>query len=147
MTIPLSIILSLLALGWLTYIQVRKVLDRTSAAPSLEAPVAAHRMVRVWINDKCAYHQKGWWYECSCGQKLPDSGVSTRYLGSEAGAINSYKAHAARHKGLAIMATTENPFEKKYTDEVAAYQEYVSKCFCKDTNDDLLVLKNRHLDK
>jgi hypothetical protein len=144
--IPLSLILSFIALGWLSVATFRKMFSARTAPTAID-PTPAHRMVRVWVNNNPAYYsQRGWWYECSCGRVQPGQGVNARYMGSEGEAIKGFKAHAALYL-TPIEAPVDNPFEKLYNDEVAAFQEYVSKCFCKDTNDDLLVLKHRHLDK
>jgi hypothetical protein len=135
-----NIILTAVGLGWIEYRARRNV----ATVPAITSPVNPHRLVKIWDNRSCDHNRQGWWFECSCGLKRQASDVTKIYLGSEKGAMDTYKSHAALYKGLAISEPAINPFEKKYNDEVAAFKEYRDKCFCKDTNDDLLLLKHRH---
>lgn len=136
----INLIVSLGAVGWFAS-RGRQAVSRTGQA-ALPAP-DAHRLVKVWDNRSCEYRRTGWWFECTCGMKKPTTDMTVGTYGTEAGAIRSFKNHADLHKGLQIEQA--NPFEKKYNDEVEAFKEFRDKCFCKETNDDLIVLNHRHL--
>lgn len=106
-----------------------------------------HQLVKTWDNRhwETSRDQLGWWFHCSCGLKAPGSNVGPRSYGTESGAIHQYKSHAKLH--LDLNQSQPNPFEEKYKELLKDFQEYQEKCFCKDTNDDLILLKHKHLDK
>lgn len=159
----LSVILSLLALGWLTYNQVRKIYDQrhsaVTAAPPVKAvsapTVSGHRLVKTYVSTNSDGDPwiRGWRFLCSCGVKGPAAGLEQQIngmggkLGSESSAIDKFKLHRDRYLEVNGNDQGEHEDTAKLRELKAEFAEYVSKCFCKDTNDDLLLLKHRHLDK
>jgi hypothetical protein len=137
--------------GWLTLVLVIMTLisvNGKKAAPppkSIEAPpvktvivngaLGEHVLKRTWIGE--GHHAvKGWRWQCTCGTiGVAGNADRDKSLGSEDNAINRFKAHAQgfREANKDIMQERYNLLQKEFDD-------YISKCYCKDSNNDLIVL-------
>lgn len=147
MEIPLSLIISVVCLVWLTVSTIRKnnrqALPQTPATPALPAATSPeHTLVKAWDNQSynIPFADRGWWYHCSCGLKRVASDLSSTYTGSEAGAIRAWKKHSALYAELSHeTAATES------LSAIKAEREYIEKyrelCYCKSANDDLILLE------
>jgi hypothetical protein len=83
--------------------------------------------------------KKGWWWKCSCGAEHPGAGTGSVSYGSEANALQTFKNHARLYDEFAVEQT--NPLEAELTKVKKDFAEYREKCYCKDANDDLLIMK------
>lgn len=113
-------------------------------APAIE-PVATpgHTLTKTWMEaypDDKAY--AGWRWKCSCGVRGAATNCSKSSLGSETNAIARFKEHAQGYREVNFDAQ-----KTEYAKLEAEYKEYRGKCYCKDSNDDLILLNHRHLDK
>lgn len=123
----------------LTGVRVRNV------APPEQSPVIAgvsshtHNLIKVWRREDVSHDSKGWWFQCSCGQISPGTRVGGNSYGSEANAIETFKVHVSLYKGLGL--TQNNPAVTELNKVKKDYTEYRSKCYCKDANDDLILMK------
>jgi hypothetical protein len=106
---------------------------------ALPSSISGHTLVRVWKKLDGEYDKLGWWWECSCGAKHPGSEVSSRYYGNESNALDTFKSHAKLYVEFAVEQS--NPLEKELNKVKEDYAEYREKCYCKDANDDLLLMK------
>lgn len=125
-------------------------------AKAVSAPtVAAHRLVKTYVSYQSSDGDPwidGWRFLCSCGVKGPATGLVQQMngkggkLGNESGAIDKFMMH--RDKYLEANGSDEQEHEDtiKLRKLETEFAEWRKACFCKDTNDDLLVLKHRHLD-
>lgn len=135
----------LLTMQFLMLYIVWKTRTTRPALPALDKPISAapalsgHTLIRVWKKTEGEYGKRGWWYECSCGATHPGKGVSSSSYGSEANALETFKTHANLYVQFAVEQA--NPLEKELERVKEHYTQYRDKCYCKDANDDLLLMK------
>jgi hypothetical protein len=116
--------------------------------------VTAHRLVKTYIARGADgdHWIDGWRFLCSCGAKgCADGLVQSKpgiagKMGNEISAIAKFK----KHRDAYLDANGDDHVEhedtvklRKLEEEFAQWREA---CYCKDTNDDLILLKHRHLD-
>lgn len=111
----------------------------------------SHRLVKTYLatNDDWV---DGWRFLCSCGAKGTASNTKPATYsvrgsyGSEASAVEKFKAHRDN------FLDANGGDEQDHEDTVALrkleaeFAEWRKACYCMDTNDDLILLKHRHLD-
>lgn len=111
---------------------------------ALEVWVEDHRLVRTW---KATVQENrpgiaAWAWKCSCGV-TGSAGDAKEFtsLGSEANAIERFKSHAKgyREANKGVI----NPLATKLDKVEADFAEYRQKCYCKTTNDDLILLERK----
>lgn len=112
--------------------------------PSIEpAATPGHTLIKTWMESNpydSAY--AGWRWKCSCGTQGAATNCNKTSLGSETNAIARFKEHAQGYQSVNFDAQ-----KSEYAKLNAEYKEYREKCYCKDSNDDLILLTHRHLDK
>jgi hypothetical protein len=109
-----------------------------------------HRLVKTYISDTDNWI-KGWRFLCSCGARgcssnlVQATAIKSGSMGSEASAIEKFKVHRDNFIGVNGDEQEHEDTAKlrKLEEEFALWRKL---CYCKDTNDDLLLLKHRHLD-
>lgn len=116
-----------------------KILNVRKSEPTL-APAQSsistpdHYLKRTWIgSDPHGMTHHGWRWECSCGVK-GTGGADASKIGSEEIAINRFKMHAKLYREVNGAGDTELDKLRK------EFAEYKEKCYCKDTNDDLILM-------
>jgi hypothetical protein len=124
-------------------VTVPRQVSSASAKLSIESPaLSGHTLIRVWNRDDVSHRKRGWWYECSCGRQQPGSAVDEWTRGSEADALKTFKKHAGLYQEFTIEAV--NPLKVELEKERKTFAEYRKKCYCKETNDDLILMKGEH---
>ena len=121
-------------------------------APKPLALTSGHRLVRTYVSQTDQW-VAGWRFECSCGAKGTAANTVAKNpdgrggkLGTESSAVDKFKIHRDN------FISANGPDEQEHEDTVKLrklekeFEEWRTACFCKDTNDDLIVLKHRHLD-
>lgn len=124
---------------------------KTQNSIAAPAKASAHRLVKTYIGSGDSWIE-GWRFLCSCGAKGCASNMEAATyskngkLGSEASAIAKFKIHRDAY----IDANGDDDSEHEDTVKLRKLEEefalWRKLCYCKDTNDDLLLLKHRHLD-
>lgn len=108
----------------------------------MDTPKTAHRLTRTWIvSTRDGNIPAGWRWRCHCGVW----GVATNayqtptdaHLGSEAAAIEGYKVHAKSYHEVSV-----DRYKEQFEAVTAEFAEYRQKCYCKESNDDLLKWRN-----
>lgn len=157
MDIPVSLIISLACLIWLTVSTVRS--KRQPALPQAPAPAPitarpqTHRLLRTYISrgEPDDPWIDGWRFRCSCGATGVSEGLvqakngTGGMMGTEIGAIEKFKIHRDAYIDV-NGADEEHPDTIKLQKLEAEFEQWRKACYCKDTNDDLLLLNHRHLD-
>lgn len=111
--------------------------------PSSSTP--GHTLARTWMEpDPSDSAWAGWRWKCSCGTQGAATNCSKTSLGSEINAIDRYKDHSKAYASVNFDA--QQTEIDRITEE---YKSYHDKCFCKHTNEDLMVLtqSSRYLTK
>lgn len=111
------------------------------------APKADHTLVRTWIaSTKDGRIDAGWRWRCSCGvwglasgaySTLQANGFVKYGLGTEKQAIAGFKDHADLYK-----EANSDYYKGLYEREQAEFAQYRDKCYCKETNSDLIKWKD-----
>lgn len=102
-------------------------------AYELEAP-KAHRLVRTWMEpDPIDGGLPGWRFLCSCGTQGMATNIKDRVLGSEENVVKQFSGHAAL-----FASVNEDGWKRRYETLKAQFDWYIEKCYCKDTNNDLI---------
>lgn len=109
----------------------------TSSPPLSLTALPTHSLVRVWDNRSCERERQGFWFECTCGMKRAADGTTDTSFGSEANAIKSFKNHALLHKDV----VTNDVWQEKYNELKAHFEKFKESCYCKESNDDLIMLE------
>lgn len=109
--------------------------DTPSAAPQ------AHALVRTWIGeDPAGLSVDGWRWKCSCGSEgVAGDATNRASLGTEDNAIQRYKSHAKN-----FTDANRNVWKELYLKKEAEFAEYRNKCYCKETNNDLILMEHVH---
>lgn len=140
----------------------RKLNKLTQPAVTAPAPakavttpkVAGHRLIKTYVarGNNGDHWIDGWRFLCSCGAKGASQGLKASTtttngsMGSESGAVDKFRIH--RDLYLSVNGTDD----AEHRDTIALrkleteFAEWRKACYCKDTNDDLILLKHRHLD-
>ena len=129
-----------------------------SAAPvkkEISKPtVAAHRLVKTYVAHGVTKDEwiEGWRFLCSCGARGTAANTVQQVngkggkLGTEASAVDKFMIHRDKF----IQANGDDSMEHEDTAKLRKLEEEFAQwrkaCYCKDTNDDLILLKHRHLD-
>lgn len=102
-------------------------------------PARAHRLVRTWVDpDPGDGGWPGWRFMCSCGTQGMATNISDKLLGSEQNAVKQFSSHAALFAGV-----NEDGWKHKHDTLKARFDWYVSKCYCRHTNDELIEWRNQ----
>lgn len=102
-----------------------------------ESIPSSHSLVRVWDNRSCDRERQGFWFECSCGMSRAADGTTDTSFGSEANAIKSFKSHALLHKDVGVS----DVWQEKYLALKEHFENYKEACYCRESNDDLILLE------
>ncbi len=138
-------------------------ISRKLTQPAVTAPspskaigsVSGHKLVKTYVshNESGDPWIDGWRFKCSCGAKGPANNLvqATAYgtggkLGTETSAIDKFKLHRDAYLDANGDDFAEHEDTTKLRKLEEEFAEWRKACYCKDTNDDLLLLKHRHLD-
>lgn len=122
---------------------------------AVSAPtVSAHRLVNTYVATGSTKDEwvEGWRFLCSCGARGTAANTVQQVngkggkLGTEASAIDKFILHRDKFLQANGDDATEHEDTAKLRKLEAEFAEWRNACFCKDTNDDLILLKHRHLD-
>jgi hypothetical protein len=107
----------------------------------IQNPQPEHRLLRTWIvSSRESAIPAGWRWKCHCGVwGVAENAciVNGKYdLGTEEEAINGFKNHAHQYNEVNV-----DFYRQKFEQEQADFAEYREKCYCKESNDDLLKWK------
>lgn len=92
-----------------------------------DGAVEGHTLVRTWIGSGNNI-LLSWRWECSCGTKgYARDLVKGKSPGSEANAIQQFKAHAKNYQ-----EANGNKWKSMYEAKSKEFEEYKEKCYCKD---------------
>lgn len=94
-----------------------------------------HTLVKTWIEHDNGPALAGWNWKCSCGVWGTAGNSSEVSLGSENNVIARFKDHSAGYRDA-----NRNEWKEKFEKSEAAFAHYRDKCYCKETNNDLLAL-------
>jgi hypothetical protein len=133
----LNLIIGLVVAGKL-FINPKQSQPQLTAPETQMALSPSHTLVRVWDNRSCEHDRQGWWFECSCGMKRSADGTNSKSYGSESKAITSYQVHAKLHTDI---SPEKNEWKEKYEAVESEFAKYREACYCKNLNDDILILK------
>lgn len=151
------IMMAVLAVAGLSVVNIRtknqigRMLENNpvQTAKALEAaPKSGHTLVRTWIvPTKDGRIDAGWRWRCSCGVWGVASGAYSKHiartntteyeLGTEKQAITGFKDHATMYREV-----NDDTFRTKFEELQAEFAEYRNKCYCKETNNDLIKWKD-----
>lgn len=143
---PIITILGVWGLVWYS-IQQNKILRQITPSEqpkALEYWVEDHRLVKTWMasSHENAPAAAAWAWKCSCGSRGVAGNVEQgKNLGSEANAIERFKQHAQGYRDA--NKGVINPLKTKLDKVEADFAEYREKCYCKHTNDDLILLERK----
>ncbi len=149
-----SLINLIVTLSLMTGYGVVRVFGNKKPQQAIAAPKkkgTGHRLVKTYIGSGDSWIE-GWRFLCSCGAKGCASNMEaatysrTGKLGSEASAIEKFKIHRDAFLAANGDDDEEHGDTAKLRKLEAEFAEWRKVCYCKDTNDDLLLLKHRHLD-
>jgi len=127
----------------------------TAPAKAISASqTSSHRLVKTYIarGANSDHWIDGWRFLCSCGAKGASTGLKAATysefgsMGTESGAVGKFKTHRDLYLEVNGSGDTEHEDTVKLKKLEAEFAEWRNACFCKDTNDDLILLKHRHLD-
>ena len=122
------------------------------ATNAISAPKSSgHRLVKTYISRDDQWID-GWRFQCSCGAKGASDGLKqaktgvSGTMGTEVGAVEKFK----KHRDAYLDANGDDEQEHEDTAKLhkleAEFAQWRKACYCKDTNDDLILLRHRHLD-
>lgn len=132
-----NLIISVVVMGKV-FLGPRKAQEAISA-PHEHLPLASgHSLVRVWDNRSCERERQGWWFECTCGMKRASDYTNDKSFGTESKAIESFKKHAQLHS---TVGPHSNEQQQRYDRLKDQFDRYREKCYCKGTNDDLILIE------
>ena len=126
-----------------TYVQSRK--EKKGTPPAITTTQVAsnngdHVLAKTWMEpDPTDRAYAGWRWKCKCGVQGVATNCKKGILGSEANAIERFKDHAEGYREANFDAQ-----QAAYDNLAAEYKLYREKCYCKETNNDLIVLKHTH---
>ena len=126
----LIILIEAIPLGWLVYDKFKRPKELGLSTP--------HVLRKIYFKKSSYSIDTGWVWLCTCGtHKL----ITEAYDGgTEAKAIRGWKEHRDLHGQLSIEAGG-NEFEKKYRALEAEFASFKESCYCKESNDDLIMLE------
>ena len=103
------------------------------------APPEVHRLIHTWveIENKDGWYT-GWRYKCSCGHFGASPNCTKTTLGSEAGAIERFKAHAEGYR-----EANRNPLQEKLDAVRAEFDSFKQKCYCQETHTEIKALEGK----
>lgn len=102
-------------------------------------PPKAHRLVRTWIEpepDDSGW--PGWRFLCTCGTQGMATNCADGVFGSEQNVVKQFSDHAALY-----AAVDEDGWKHKHDLLRDQFAWYVKTCYCKDSNDELIVWRNK----
>jgi hypothetical protein len=151
----LLILLTIVVLGStaVTLRERSKITKALAAAPTpirevMDTPKPHHQLSRTWIvATKSGHMPAGWRWRCRCGaegiasnsySREDKDGMIAYSLGTEESAVTGFKAHARLHK----EASTD-VYKDKFEALTEEFAQYRDKCYCKETNLDLLPWKDQ----
>lgn len=111
----------------------------TNQTPKAIAAPEEHMLVKTWIEGDNYPAIPSWNWKCSCGVWGSAGNASETSLGSENNVIARFKDHAAGYR-----EANRNVWKEKFEKSEAAFAHYRDKCYCKETNNDLLALGGHH---
>jgi hypothetical protein len=94
-----------------------------------------HRLVRTWIEEDNSPAMPSWNWKCSCGVWGTAGDASKTSLGSENNVVDRFKDHAKGYR-----EANSDIWKEKFDALRAVFGSYRQKCYCKETNDDLILL-------
>lgn len=111
-----------------------------SKQQALPAPVQQekqHSLVKTWLGNAgdSTGAIAGWRWKCSCGVIGSCSNATKTTLGTETNAVALFGIHRKLYK-----EANGNEWKDKHDALLARFEDYKKKCYCKDSNNDLILL-------
>jgi hypothetical protein len=102
-------------------------------------PAKQHRLVRTWLEaTPTDGGWEGWRFLCQCGTTGPAVDLDKESLGSETSAVEQFTIHAKL-----FASVDEDGWKRRYEEKKAELDSYVSRCYCKETNDELIEYRGK----